>query len=136
VTDGAASSAAVPEPSLTHFFESHDNYRDSDSMRQELAQHALENYRFVYRKADGNDKKVRARVIKYTTTKVPSFRNFEGPLVIQTYAAHFNAIQGSKWIKGLNEESSPPKPPLAVATAAASRLPEFSGCLLLTPELG
>jgi hypothetical protein len=40
------------------FFEAHDDYRDSDAMRQDFAQHSLEFLRFAYRKANGNDKRV------------------------------------------------------------------------------
>ncbi|OJA15089.1 hypothetical protein AZE42_13664, partial [Rhizopogon vesiculosus] len=65
---------------------------------------------FIYRKADGNDRK--------------KFRGlFRGPLVVQVFAAHFNMIHGSKWIHGLYEGSSPPQPraPLALAAAAVER---------------
>ena len=43
---------------LNAFFEDHDQYRDSDNMRQEFARHSLDLLRFSYRKAKGNDRRV------------------------------------------------------------------------------
>lgn len=39
---------------------------------------------------------------------------------MQTFAVHFNAISGSKWVDGLYEGDKPPKPRgvLGMATAA------------------
>lgn len=45
---------------------------------------------------------------------------FHGSLVIQTLAAHFNAIDGSKWIHGLYEGDTPPTANSALALAVAA----------------
>jgi hypothetical protein len=39
---------------------------------------------------------------------------------VQTFAVHFNAISGSRWVDGLYEEDQPPKPRGVLAMAAAA----------------
>jgi hypothetical protein len=43
---------------LNAFFDSVDKYRDSDERRQQFASDMLENFRFIYSKAKGDDPKV------------------------------------------------------------------------------
>ncbi|KAI0245668.1 hypothetical protein BJV78DRAFT_1287355 [Lactifluus subvellereus] len=95
---------------INAFFDDHNNYRDDDAMQQEFAQHSLKLFRFTYRKAKGNDR------WKFKGA-------FGGPLIIQTFAAHFDAIRGSKWIHGLYEgEKAPnPRPALTLATTGVER---------------
>ena len=39
---------------------------------------------------------------------------------MQTFAAYFNAISGSRWVDGLYKEDRPPKPRPVLAMAAAA----------------
>ena len=39
---------------------------------------------------------------------------------MQTFAAHFNAISGSRWVNGLYKGDRPPKPRPVLAMAAAA----------------
>ena len=86
----------------------------------------LDKFRFVYRLAEGDDRKV-----IFLLTHLPfSFINaqqkfkgvFRGSFIIQTFAAHFHAIAGSKRISALEDvglASSPdPRGALALSTAA------------------
>jgi hypothetical protein len=50
---GSASIAIV-----NAFFDDNDNYRDSNSMRQEFATYIIEKLQFMYHHHKGNDKKV------------------------------------------------------------------------------
>jgi hypothetical protein len=57
---------------------------------------------------------------------------FQGALVVQTLAAHFNAIEGSNWIEGLYEGETPPLPHAALALAAVAVISSyFSVCIML-----
>jgi hypothetical protein len=49
---------------LNAFFDTHDRYRDSDEMRQTFAKHALNKFRFIYRRAKGENSKVQLLVTR------------------------------------------------------------------------
>lgn len=42
---------------------------------------------------------------------------FQGVLIVQTLAAHETAIKGSRWVAGMYEGASAPKPRAALAVA-------------------
>lgn len=53
---------------INAFFEAHEEYRYSDDMRQDFARHSLATLRFIYRKANGTDKRV--SIFPHTTKLV------------------------------------------------------------------
>jgi hypothetical protein len=48
---------------LTAYFESQDELKDSDENRQEFTKYALDNLRFLYRKADGDNKTISVHIV-------------------------------------------------------------------------
>jgi len=88
----AIGSAAVT--TVLGFCDSEDELVDSDENRVEFAKYHLENLRFLYRKADGDDNK------KWKGT-------FRGAFVLQTFAVHLSAIDGSACVPNLHDEPSP-----------------------------
>ncbi|KAG1871595.1 hypothetical protein F4604DRAFT_1681411 [Suillus subluteus] len=70
------------------YLESQDSLRDSDDNHAEFVEYALSNLRFLYKKANGDDKS--------------KFRGlYQGAFVVQTFSAHFTATRGAQKIPGV-----------------------------------
>ncbi|KAH9038774.1 hypothetical protein EDB85DRAFT_2141661 [Lactarius pseudohatsudake] len=92
---------------LMAFFDSHQDFRDSDEERVEFAKNHLNSLRFLY-KDSGHDNKKKWKGL------------FRSSLVLQTFAAHFAAIQGSVRVSGLHDHQPTPTAAGALGLAAAS----------------
>ncbi|KAH9023765.1 hypothetical protein EDB85DRAFT_1894623 [Lactarius pseudohatsudake] len=94
--------------SVQTFCDSQDLLRDSDSERQKFASYYLEDLRFLYEDTDHEDKK------KWKGL-------FRSPFILQTFAAHLGAIEGSQKVPDLHEPNAPtPLPIGALGLAAAA----------------
>ncbi|KAG2337302.1 hypothetical protein BDR05DRAFT_895479, partial [Suillus weaverae] len=92
------------------YFESQDSLRDSDDNRAEFAVFALSNLRFLYKKANGDDKS--------------KFRGlYQGTFVVQTFGAHFTMTRGAQKIPGVDKPGvlANPAGGLALSCAAVER---------------
>ncbi|KAG1844763.1 hypothetical protein C8R48DRAFT_678368 [Suillus tomentosus] len=92
------------------YFESQDSLRDSDDNCAEFAVFALSNLRFLYKKANGDDKS--------------KFRGlYQGAFVVQTFGAHFTATRGAQKIPGVDKPGvlANPAGGLALSCAAVER---------------
>ncbi|KAG1837629.1 hypothetical protein DFJ58DRAFT_734231 [Suillus subalutaceus] len=68
------------------YLESQDKLKDSDNNRVEFAKYTLDKLRFLYKKANGDDKS--------------KFRGlYQGAFVVQTFGAHFTAINGARKVE-------------------------------------
>ena len=109
--------------------------KDSDDNRQEFARYYLDNFRFLYKNSDGDNRKVSITLAtsNYTITVPPQKYKgaFRGPFVLQTFAACLNAFQGACRIVGLDDPNKPIKKSyggLALSAAAVSVLAIVSNC--------
>ncbi|KAG1873108.1 hypothetical protein F4604DRAFT_1681173 [Suillus subluteus] len=87
-----------------------DKLKDSDDNCVEFAKYALDKLRFLYKKANGDDKS--------------KFRGlYQGAFVVQTFGAHFTAINGACKVSGLDKlgENLNPAGGLALSCAAVER---------------
>jgi hypothetical protein len=97
------------------FCDSHSDLLDSDEQRVKFAKECLERYRFLYRDADDNNKKVChhdadrpfALIIVYANDSQTWRGLFCGPFVLQAFAAHLSAIDGSARVPNLHDTPSP-----------------------------
>ncbi|KAG1736443.1 uncharacterized protein EDB91DRAFT_1250065 [Suillus paluster] len=72
------------------YLESQDSLRDSDDNHAEFAEYALSNLRFLYKKANGDDKS--------------EFQGlYQGAFVVQTFSAHFTTTRGARKIPGVDK---------------------------------
>ncbi|KAH8980733.1 hypothetical protein EDB86DRAFT_3087613 [Lactarius hatsudake] len=92
---------------LMAFFDSHQDFRDSDEERMKFAKNHLNSLRFLYKDSGHDDKK------KWKGL-------FRSPLVLQTFAAHLTAIKGSVRVSGLHDHQSTPAAVGGLGLAAAS----------------
>ncbi|KAH8979504.1 hypothetical protein EDB86DRAFT_2814567 [Lactarius hatsudake] len=92
---------------LMAFFDSHQDFRDSDKERMKFAKNHLNSLRFLYKDSGHDDKK------KWKGL-------FRSPLVLQTFAAHLTAIKGSVRVSGLHDHQSTPTAVGGLGLAAAS----------------
>lgn len=124
--DGVVSLVPLPLLSLTHFLMLTMNFVTPMISDKTLPMVRSTNYdSFIGRQTTTIERYLIIIIdcINSNILRRQKFRGlFRGPLVVQVFAAHFNVISGSKWINGLYEGSSPPKPraPLALAAAAVS----------------
>ncbi|KAG1793244.1 uncharacterized protein HD556DRAFT_1238063, partial [Suillus plorans] len=84
--------------------------QDSDNNRAEFAEYALSNLRFLYKKANGDDKS--------------KFRGlYQGAFVVQTFGAHFTVTCGAQKIPGVDKPGVRANPAggLALSCAAVER---------------
>jgi hypothetical protein len=88
------------------FFASQDDYRDSDTARQEFASELLVDLRFAYWDADHDDKDVSLSSITLYTCLIVTSQKWKGlfrnPFILQTFASHFSAIEGAENILGIH----------------------------------
>ncbi|KAH9058004.1 hypothetical protein EDB83DRAFT_2224795 [Lactarius deliciosus] len=89
---------------LMAFFDSHQDFQDSDEERIEFAKNHLNNLRFLYKDSEHDDKK----------------GLFRSPLVLQTFAAHLTAIEGSVKVSGLHDHQPTPAVVGGLGLVAAS----------------
>ncbi|KAG2110497.1 hypothetical protein DEU56DRAFT_920176 [Suillus clintonianus] len=107
------------------YLESQDTLKHSDDNRVEFATYALDKLRFLYKKANGDDKS--------------KFRGlYQGAFVVQTFGAHFTAINGARKIHGLldkPEEDLNPAGGLALSCAAVERALTLIATRTITIEM-
>jgi hypothetical protein len=92
------------------FCDSQEDLEDSDKERVEFANYYLKDLRFLYEDTNDDNKKVRHTdlVIGHTSDDSQKWRGlFRGPFVLQTFAAHLSAIDGSTRVPGLHDKHSP-----------------------------
>ena len=102
-------------------------YLDDDT-RQKFTAWYLNNNRFAYRAADGPDPTVSHRYLNilnlFTHGAFQKWKGMlRGPLVIQTFSAHYIAVIGVQKVLGVEDPNSPLKKPiggLGLAAAAIS----------------
>lgn len=96
---------------LMAFFDSQQNLRDSDSERVEFAKYYLEDLHFLYKDFEHENKKVRDPEMPTSHLMVNYSQKwkglFRGPFVLQTFAAHLTAIEGSAKVPGLHDVDKP-----------------------------
>lgn len=107
---------------LLAFCDSQDDLRNSDEERMEFAKYYLKDLRFLYTDTDDDDKKVRDlnTIVVYISNDSQHWKGvFRGPFILQTFAAHLSALNGSVKVPGLHDKPSPPAVG-ALGMAAAS----------------
>lgn len=110
---------------LDAYFNSMDEFKDSNEARQEYAKDQLYKSRFVYGSAKGNNHHVRKN-----ECQLPSFHSdcvlqkwhgiFKGGLINLVLAHHLIAVKGSQWIYGLPYTCVDHQPRGAIALAATA----------------
>jgi hypothetical protein len=92
------------------FCDSQEDLESSDEERVEFANYYLKDLRFLYKDADDDNKKVchADLVIVHVSDDSQKWRGlFRGPFVLQTFAAHLSAIEGSVCVPNLHDKPSP-----------------------------
>jgi len=93
--------------------DSQDDLRDSDDERQNFAKEYLEGLRFLYKDAVGDNNKVCASqlplsYVGFNNTMSQKWKGlFRSPFVLQTFAAHLTAIEGSTRVPDLHDTDKP-----------------------------
>ena len=120
-----SSSASI---ALGTFFTENVKLYPDDNTQQKFTIWYLNNNHFVYRAADGPDPTVGHRYLNtFNLFTCGAFQKWKGmlrgPLVIQTFSAHYTAVIGAQKVLGVKDPNSPLKKPiggLSLATAAIS----------------
>lgn len=95
------------------FCDSQPNLLHSDEQRVLFAKQYLEGYRFLYRDSNNDDKKVchydtNCPYPPYASNDSQNWRGrFGGPFVLQAFAAHLSAIDGSARVPNLHDKPTP-----------------------------
>lgn len=95
----------------------------TDEDRKTFAIGQLKEYRFLYKTTGNGEQKVRfisfcARIL---IPPIQTFKGlFRGPLVLQTFASHINAMSGAVQAPGLYPGNKVPVPHGALGLAAAA----------------
>ena len=113
---------------LSAFFAENVTQYPNDDTRQKFAIWYLDRKRFAYKTADGQDHTVSHKYLSTFNLLTPcAFQKWKGmlrgPLVIQTFAAHYTAVSGVLKVLGVEDPNSPLKKPtggLGLAAAAVS----------------
>ena len=101
-------------------------YPDDDT-RQKFTTWYLDNNCFAYRAADGPDPTVSHRYLNtlnlFTRGAFQKWKGMlRGPLVIQTFSAHYTAVIGVQKVLGVEDPNSPLKKPIGGLSLAATTI--------------
>jgi hypothetical protein len=97
---------------LMAFFEMQPDLRDSDEERVEFTKYYLKNLRFLYKDSEHENKKVcdpeRSHLVHVPNNTFQKWKGLlRSPFVLQTFAAHLAAIEGSVKISSLHDIDKP-----------------------------
>ncbi|KAG2110398.1 uncharacterized protein F5147DRAFT_652007 [Suillus discolor] len=106
------------------YLESQETLKHSDDNRVEFATYTLDKLRFLYKKANSDNKSKFRRL-------------YQGAFVVQTFGAHFTAINGARKIHGLEKpgENLNPVGGLALSCAAVERALTLIATRTITIEM-
>ena len=109
---------------LMAYFDSQPDLQDSDSNRVEFAEYFLKDLRFLYKDTQDKDNKVVIRTREPLNNIMKPFQSWKGlfrsPFILQTFASHLAAIEGSANVPGLHDDKPNPAMVGGLGLAAAS----------------
>src|SRR5215471_8841048 len=104
----------------------------TDEACQDFAKWALKGLAFLYSNTESDDPKVSLGLLDTTSQSSFRFQEYKGlfrsPFIVQTFAAHFTAIQGAVKVPLIGDPHSPDTLPtcgLALSAAAVSHMPAY-----------
>ena len=100
---------------LNAFFDSNDEYKESDEARRAFAKDQLEGYKFLYGKTITIQNKVPPFFFFISPDSKPNVSQrvkpvFWGSLILKTFARHFDLIKDSQWATGFVHTCKTNKP--------------------------